>query len=344
MSLKLIRRIKFATLLILKGSIPSLAGREGIPSISDGEVQEIKLFFPLEKFFIFGHARSGTTLLARLIRAHPEIHCNWQAHFFTRPPFLDALIENPEVRAWLSRRSNRWNQGIDLSPLVLRSVCDLMLEREARQMGKRIVGDKSPNSLVHGEAVRRMVRIYPDARLIYIVRDGRDAALSHRFQSFIDSTQHLSRKDLNLRSEFIRNPTPFLRGQRSVFTPKGIQRAAQEWTRNIQETDQAGREIYGEKYLSLRFEDLTTDPWREIRRLWGFLGANLELPNLQEALEREFSQNPDAEWQQQKANEIAQPLQKGKSGAWRDMFTPYDRQVFRDIAGNTLQGWGYSLD
>ena len=55
-----------------------------------GEVAEARTFFPLEKFFIFGHARSGTTMLTRLIRLHPEVHCNYQAHFFTRPPLLES--------------------------------------------------------------------------------------------------------------------------------------------------------------------------------------------------------------------------------------------------------------
>jgi len=340
----LFNRLKIAGVIILKGTIPPPAGREDIPPISDEEVQEVKRFFPLEKFFIFGHARSGTTLLARLIRVHPEIHCNWQAHFFTRQPLLQALVSNPEVGEWLSRRSNRWNHGRDLSPLVLRGACDIILEREAHRVGKHIVGDKSPNSLIHGEAVHLMQKVYPDARLIYIVRDGRDAVLSHRFQSFIDSTQHLSREDLSIRSAFVQDPAPFLRGERSLFTPKGIQRAAEGWVRNVGETDQAGKDIYGERYISLRFEDLTSQPWREISRLWAFLSANLKLRGLEEALQTEFEQNPDAEWQLQKAGEIAQPLQKGKSGGWREIFTNHDRQFFIDIAGDTLQSWGYPLE
>jgi hypothetical protein len=127
-------------------------------------VAEARAFFPLDKFFIFGHARSGTTLLARLIRLHPQVHCNWQAHFFTRPPLLQSLVDQEEVGAWLARRSNRWNRGRDLAPVVLRAAADFILEREARREGKSIVGDKSPNSLLNGEAVRLAHAIYPEAR------------------------------------------------------------------------------------------------------------------------------------------------------------------------------------
>jgi hypothetical protein len=340
----LFSRLKLATKIMLRGELHATSQRNDIPAISAEEIAEIKQFFALEKYFVFGHARSGTTLLARLLRVHPEVHCNWQGHFFTRSPFLQALVSDPQVGSWLSRRSNRWNHGKDLSPFVLRGVCDLVMEREARQVNKRIVGDKSPNSLVDGEAVRLMNKVYPDARLIYIVRDGRDAVLSHRFQRFIDATQHLTPEDISLREAFIKDPQPFLRGERSIFTRKGIHLAAQGWVRNVGETDQAGKEIFKAHYLSLRFEDLIQQPWNELSRVWVFLGVDLEHPNLKEALKVEMSRNPDADWQQEKASEIAQPLHKGRTGSWREIFTPYDRQVFLDIAAQTLNAWGYPLD
>src|SRR5215468_11194490 len=99
-----------------------------IPAITEEEVVEIKQFFPREKFFILGHARSGTTLLMRLARLHPEVHCNYQAHFFTRQPLLKSLVDKPEAEEWLRRKSNRWNQGRDLSPLILRAAADFIME------------------------------------------------------------------------------------------------------------------------------------------------------------------------------------------------------------------------
>jgi hypothetical protein len=316
---------------------------DAIPPLDADDLEDMRLFFSRPKFFIFGHARSGTTLLARLIRVHPEVHCNWQAHFFSRPPFLHSLTQDAQVHEWLTRRSNRWNGGKDLSPLVLRAAADFILEREAQREGKSIVGDKSPNSLVHGEAVRRLHHIYPDARLIYIVRDGRDAALSHRFQSFIDKSEYLSEEDLAIRQAFSKDPQPFLRGERSLFTPKAIRRAAESWVQNVTETHRLGQELYRDLYFSLRFEDLLHQPWEQMRSLWAFLGADVSRPELPQILDEEMRQNPDADWQQQKASDLAQPLQKGKSGSWREIFTPSDRQVFLEVAGETLRSWGYSL-
>ncbi|MCK4829966.1 sulfotransferase, partial [bacterium] len=201
---------------LLRNDPASNEARSNIPDITVEEIAEVRSFFPMRKFFIFGHARSGTTLLARLIRLHPEVHCNWQAHFFTRPPLLQSLVSNREVGAWLSRRDNRWNRGKDMSGIVQRVVADYFLEREAKSLGKVIVGDKSPNSLLNGRAVKLMHKVYPDGILVFIVRDGRDAALSHRFQAFIDQPQYLSKDDQKIRGALIQNPEPFLRGDQSV--------------------------------------------------------------------------------------------------------------------------------
>ncbi len=341
MAPEILNRMKLAARVLARGDNTGAARRESIPAITPEEVDQARQFFPLEKFFIFGHARSGTTLLTRLVRLHPEVHCNYQAHFFTRPPLLNALVSDPEVGAWLGRRSNRWNQGSDLSALVLRAAADIILEREARQVDKRIVGDKSPNSLMDGDAVRLMQAVYPDARLVFIVRDGRDAAVSHRFQSFIDAAHHLSNEDLRIRDEFSRQPELFMNGERSIFTEKGIRRAAEGWVHNVVETDRAGRALYPGKYWSLRYEDLLKQAWEEMRRLWNFLGADENASGLREALDAEMGRNPDADWQQIKASEIAQPLQKGKHGSWRELFTRRDRQIFHEAAADTLQAWGY---
>jgi len=343
MAAKVLQRLKSAGRILLHGERLRPEHRE-IPAIKAEEVAEAKTFFPADKFFIYGHARSGTTLLTRLVRLHPEVHCNYQAHFFTRAPLLEALVADPEVGSWLGRNSNRWNHGRDLSPVVLRAVSDYIMEREARPLGKRIVGDKSPNSLLDGEAVYKLGKVYPDARLVYIIRDGRDAAVSHRFQAFIDTPQRLNSQDLALRQAFSENPESFQKGQRSIFTEKALRSTTEGWVKNVVETDQAGRERFGERFHCLRYEDLLASPWEVMSKLWAFLGADISLPGLQELLVDELRKNPDADWQQQKSAEIAGSLTKGQRGTWQELFTPRDRQIFKEIAGQTLIQWGYEKD
>lgn len=343
MTIHLKRRISAAVSGFRSGDPPFASKRE-IPAITSEEVAEIKEFFPLDKFFIFGHARSGTTILARVIRQHQQVYCHWQAHFFTRPPLLESLVSDPSVGDWLKRANNRWNRGRDLSPVVLRAAADIILEREAHREKKSIVGDKSPSSLLDGDAVRLLYKVYPDARLIYIIRDGRDTVLSHRFQNFIEFPQFLTKEDSRIRAEFARNPDPFLAGERSIFTAKGIQQAAEGWARNVQETDQLGQAMYGEHYLCLRYEDLLDHPVKELERIWAFLSAEPADESVWAGVDAELRQNLDVTWQTQKSGEIARSLQKGKHGSWQTIFTPRDRQVFQEIAGDVLSVWGYGWD
>src|SRR5512140_337325 len=235
--MEMLDRVKKSARMLLKGE-PQKRARGVIPAITLEEVAEIRQFFPREKFFIFGHARSGTTLLMRLVRLHPEVHCNYQAHFFTRQPLLKSLVDTPEAEEWLSRKSNRWNHGRDLSPLVLRAAADFIMEREAAQEGKRIVGDKSPSSTIHGQAVRDMHSIYPDAKLVYIVRDGRDVLISERFRNLVEESKFLKAEDKQIIEELRKDQTQFTNGTRSIFTETVIRRVAKGWVTNLQETDE----------------------------------------------------------------------------------------------------------
>jgi len=326
---------------ILLGKRGESVSKRSIPSITDDEIREAKLFFPMEKFFIFGHARSGTTILARLVKLHSEIHCNYQAHFFTRSPLLEALVKDQAIGEWLRRPSFRWNRGKDLSPVVLRAVADFILERDARQAGKIIVGDKSPNNLMGGESVDLLHKIYPDAYLIYIIRDGRDAAVSHRFQAFIDKPEHLTKEDQKIHSDFVRNAEAFINTERSIFTSKWIDEAAKSWTQNVQKTSQLGQALFGEKFLTIRFEDLLENPLVEMTKIWLLLAGKMPDSELHSALLKEMKQNPDAEWQIEKAKNIAHFIIKGKQGSWKNYFTERDKKIYHQIAGEALSTWGY---
>ncbi len=340
--MQVISRLKSAAHILLKGEAASKKRAE-IPAITAEEVAEIKQFFPREKFFILGHARSGTTILMRLTRLHPEVHCNYQAHFFTRAPMLKSLVDTPEAAEWLSRKSNRWNGGRDLSPLVMRAAADFIMERDAIREGKvsaKIVGDKSPSSTIHGQVVRDTHVVYPDAKLIYIVRDGRDVLISERFRNFVEDSKFLTAEDRRIIEDLKRDQTPFTDGRRSIFTDAFIRQIAQRWADDLTEIDSEAKRLYPDSYFSLRYEDLLAHPFDEMQKLWAFLGVSTEA-SLETEIHKEMGQNLDEEWQARRAGDIASFLPKGKAGNWRNMFTLHDRGVFKDVAGEVLVKWGY---
>jgi hypothetical protein len=338
-----IARFRAAARILLKGD-PKRNKRNPIPAITADEVAEIKQFFPRDKFFILGHARSGTTLLMRLARLHPEVHCNYQAHFFTRRPLLKSLVDSPEAEEWLARKSNRWNQGRDLSPLVLRAAADFIMERDSAKEGKRIVGDKSPSSMIHGQAVRDMYSVYPDAKLVYIVRDGRDVLISERFRNFVEESKFLTKEDTRIIEELRKDQTSFTNGTRSIFTETFIRRVANGWATNLTETEDEGRRLFGENYFGLRYEDLLNKPFDEMSRLWKFLGVKNVNRSLDKAIKTEMSSNPDEEWQSQRNEGFASFLPKGQAGNWQRLFTARDKAIFKEVAGGMLVKWKYEKD
>ncbi|MBP6177551.1 MAG: sulfotransferase [Anaerolineales bacterium] len=341
--MELLDRIKKAARILIKGD-PKKNKRNPIPAITAEEVAEVRQFFARDKFFIFGHARSGTTLLMRLARIHPEVHSNYQAHFFTRQPLLKSLVNTPEAEEWLTRKSNRWNQGGDLSPLVLRAAADLIMERDAAREGKRIVGDKSPSSTIHGQAVRDMHAVYPDARLVYIVRDGRDVLISERFRNFVEESKFLTAEDKRIIADLKTDPVPFSDGRRSIFTETFIRRVALGWVKNVKETEDEGRRLFGDHYFGMRYEDLLTVSFDEMRKLWNFLGVQSVDAGLGEKIKAEMASNPDEEWQAKRNEGIASFLPKGQAGNWSRLFTEKDKSVFKEVAGEMLIRWKYEKD
>ncbi len=336
----LFTRIKSAARILIKGD-PKRNKRNPIPAITAEEVADIKKFFPREKFFIFGHARSGTTLLMRLVRLHPEVHCDYQAHFFTRRPLLKSLVDSPEAEEWLTRKSNRWNQGRDLSPLILRASADFIMERDAARAEKNIVGDKSPSSTIHGQAVRDMHAVYPDAKLVYIVRDGRDVLISERFRNFVEESKFLNTEDKRIIEDLQKDQSRFTNGTRSIFTETFIRRVAKGWVANLQETEDEGKRLFGENYFGIRYEDLLSNSFEEMSRLWKFLGVKEISAMLGEQIQTEMGSNPDEEWQSRRNEGIASFLPKGQAGNWSRLFTEKDKSVFKESAGEMLVKWKY---
>jgi hypothetical protein len=339
----MLSRFRSAARILLKGE-PKRRRKGDIPAITAEEVAEIKEFFPCDKFFIFGHARSGTTLLTRLARLHPEVHCNYQAHFFTRKPLLKSLVDTPEAEEWLKRKSNRWNQGRDLSPLVLRAASDFIMEREAARLGKMIVGDKSPSSTIHGQAVRDLYAVYPDAKLVYLVRDGRDVMISERFRNFVEESRFMTAEDRRILADLRKDPMPFANGTRSIFTDSYIRRVAGGWVANLSEIESEGKRLFGKRYFSLRYEDLLSNAFEEMNDLWKFLGVEKVNKSIKKDIKAEMASNPDEEWQEKRNQGIASFLPKGHTGNWQRLFTVHDKAVFKEVAGEVLMKWKYEKD
>ena len=135
---------------------------------------------PVERpFFIVGAERSGTTLLRLMIDHHPAIGCHYEFEFSVdwvtddgRMPSMEEVRRRFE-RPWL--RDALTAPGCDGSfPDVEthEQFVNWKLRAWRDAGGKRDIG-----ATVHRN-FERLIHIWPDARFIHIVRDGRDVARS----------------------------------------------------------------------------------------------------------------------------------------------------------------------
>src|SRR5919199_4724905 len=187
-------------------------------------------------FFIAGEMRSGTSWLRRTLSSHPEIACGHEGSFFGRdcereeiPVYTEpvssltrALAVSEEFKVWHSLPWNRWGEDYeeDLRNLTRLSV-DHFLSKEVRRTGKRIVGDKSPQHTAHLDEIHEF---YPDARIVHIVRDGRDVAVSamhHWWRLAKDrpgGVYELTTEELKKRDAYLEDRETFLASGQSIFT------------------------------------------------------------------------------------------------------------------------------
>ena len=109
---------------------------------------------------MLGSQRSGTTILARCLDLHPEI-----AHFYEPFYLWDHLIEGcPDDVPDPARFTPDFQRRIRASYARFSSLA-----------GKPVIVDKSPQ---HCYKVPYVHRVFPDAKWVHLVRDGRAVTLS----------------------------------------------------------------------------------------------------------------------------------------------------------------------
>jgi len=308
-------------------------------------------------FFVVGRARSGTSWVMRTLDAHPEILCRGEGRFFGRGSFragggsatippvpLAETLASPEIRAWVER--SVWSRDDDADRHIAsltRLATDYFLTEKLRASGKRIVGDKTP-FLTDG-TIAEIAEIHPTARVVHVIRDGRDVAISARHHVWNQAREEggihdLSDEDRETRAAYRADREAFLRAGCSIFTAPWLSGTAEQWARMIRRAREDGRSLLGERYLELRFEDLLEHPEREVGRMLRFLGASAGKETAAACVETASF----PAWAGGRSRGEEDPrafLRRGTAGEWREVFTAEDRQVFKDAAGDDLIELGY---
>ena len=307
----------------------------------------------LRIFFLVGRGKSGTTWLMNLLDSHPEILCGGEGRFFgprhqmgdERAASLEhALTHSEEMRDWAKRSA--WTRRGEHEPLAraLTAVAARAIMGGALAgSGKSIVGDKTP---LNGEGVvASLGQAIPEARVIHIIRDGRDVAVSaihHRWNDLESRVKAPPEKipALATRDSYRADPARFLAEGRSVFAPNGVAPIAESWGRRTAAAVREGKALGPDRYSEIRYEALLEDGVAELGRIFRFLGADDSPDIARRCLEaQDFERLTGG---RKPGDEDSNAfLRSGTAGGWRDVFTPADIEEFDRVAGETLASLGY---
>jgi Sulfotransferase family len=210
-------------------------------------------------FFIVGSARSGTTLLRLMLNAHPDIAVPPESRFVVELYKGSDTVMTSELLVALAghKRFQAWDLPIEavreeLGPTPSTEYADAMraaYRAYARVHGKVRWGDKTPRYVEH---LPFLAKLFPDARFIHLVRDGRNVALSYA-------------------------DVP--------FGPKTIAKAARLWAERVASGVANGRDLGARRYMEIRYEDMVEDAKGQARQVCDFLELPFD-PGMLEYTER----------------------------------------------------------
>lgn len=276
--------------------------------------------------FIVGVGRSGTTLLRSMLDAHGDLAVVHESRFvgwmaqnrrryerdgaFSADRFLADLLDE---RSGIPSRLAVWGVPprtiraavVDTAPVDLAAAVRALYATYAAHRGKPRYADKTPGYL---SCMPALGRLFPEARFVHLVRDGRNVALS-----MLDVD----------------------------FGGVNVAHAAWLWSRRVRAAQVAGADLGPARYLVVRYEDLIDEPARVLAPICDFLGLRFD-PQMLRYLEQP-DRVVEGLGQQRHHRLLRRPMTIGPRD-WRSQMHPAAVRRFESVAGDTLVDFGYALN
>ncbi|WP_028581045.1 sulfotransferase family protein [Desulfogranum japonicum] len=269
--------------------------------------------------FIVGAPRSGTTMLAVLLNRHSHIAIPPETQFFSE------YIQETDVTSFA--RKSRLGNVEDaasfnrISDLGL-SVEEIMAEYEllpnepacllqailaayTAKCGKKRAGEKSPR---HLEYVPHILSLYPEAKVICIVRDGRDVVRS-----------------------LVKTPwaEPGNPRRKGLF--------CMQWTEYANKIIEYRNTLPSEKFRVFRYEDVLTSGEEVLREICQFIDERFEIEMLQAGQGSGVVPGWETRWK----GKAEDGLDPSRAGAWRRQASTREICWLNMFMGKELGLMGY---
>jgi len=242
--------------------------------------------------FLVGSPRSGTSLAVNLFATHPDV-ANWSEAGRLWDPIdyhndeADHHFEVERATPAQVARLHRW------------------CEWYRRSHGKARFVNKHPRNSVRIDYLRR---VFPDARFIHVIRDGR-AVVS----SIVTLIRSRARREKQPMGGFCRPP-----GWRTLLRDDLVEQTALQWQAIVRHV-QGRRALLGPDYREVRYEELCARPREVVRDLFEFAGLGASEAQLAGVSER--------------------PLER--RDGWRQRLTAPEIATVEKTAGDLLAELGY---
>jgi hypothetical protein len=271
--------------------------------------------------FVVGYPRSGTTMLRLMLHSHPRIAIPYETSFMlaayrerrrfgdltdaaNRRKLADFIVNRQEGKFdLLGLERSAVRERILAAPPTLGSALAAVYSAYAERHGKPRWGDKRP-SYVRWLGV--LLRLFPDAQFINIVRDGRDC-----IASLLDMPWYT----------------------------KDIYYWAAQWTAAIDIAARAQARMPADTFCQVRYEDLVTSPEPQLRRLCDFLGETYHPAMSEPNLLAEMIVPATKVWH----GRTRSPVTTDRIGAWEKRLEPWQAEVCEAAMGARLRALGYEL-
>lgn len=265
-------------------------------------------------FFIVGTGRSGTYLCNTMLNLHPEILAVTETHFIRTLVRLfgtDVIAFGEFFRVidehYTSEGTKKWThfhlEAGGRNPATFRSdfqtFCSPTDQGTVRHFVEAffhfcyggeiyLLGDKTP---LYGMHMSAFLELWPNAKFIHMIRDGRYAATSMKNHEGFVRLINAGFPDKVSEYSYKKIQTSF------STAPVSLLDCLKWWKRIVIAIRKESKRIPSDVYLEIHYEDLIMQPVRELWKMARFLGVPIDLRWL---LKASLVPRPFSIWRQTK--------------------------------------------
>jgi hypothetical protein len=272
--------------------------------------------------FVLGSGRSGTKLLYHMLLSSGGFaiyHAESNVFNLLGLRFGDLSKRASRRRlldAWL-RSQLFYRSGLtreEIEPRIMEECHNggdflrILMEAIARKQGAERWAECTPNHLLYLPLIKKL---FPDALIVHIVRDGRDVTVSLQRIGWI-------------------RPLPWDRRKRALFAP------AIFWYWIVSKGRKYGKRMGGD-YMEVRYEDLVQNPRPTLARIGAFIEHDLDYDRIQK--------NPLGAVQEPNSSfrGDGREMETSALGRWRTVLSPDETAKMESMIGDLLTELDYPL-